>query len=282
LTAVEPEVDPMAEEVLGDRSARRPTRGRVADQIVEDLRERILSGALPNGARLPAERELAESYGVSGATVRESVRVLTAMGLISARHGSGSFVTAETGTMIALSIASVVRLEDAGVADALGVLSALNRYAVQLAVQEASDAEIAAYREAARQLARIDDVRGTAEALRVFLRWPSELSGNPLLAALCRFLVDVQVGLALETSGGELADWRRVVGVLQPERLAIVDAVERRSAAEAADLVTAYVVQAQRVILSTPRAREIAASDPHYSQLLSDLMLHSRLSAAMR
>src|SRR5882757_2339214 len=272
----------MAEVIPGGRLARRPTRGRVADQIVEDLRERILSGALANGARLPAERELAESYGVSGATVRESVRVLTAMGLISARHGSGSFVTAETGTMIALSIASVVRLEDAGVADALGVLSALNRYAVQLAVQEASDAEIAAYREAARQLARIDDVRGTAEALRVFLRWPSELSGNPLLAALCRFLVDVQVGLALETSGGELADWRRVVGVLQPERLAIVDAVERRSAAEAADLVTAYVVHAQRVILSTPRAREIAASDPHYSQLLSDLMLHSRLSAAMR
>jgi GntR family transcriptional repressor for pyruvate dehydrogenase complex len=270
----------MAEVIPGDRSARRPTRGRVADQIVDDLRERILSGSLPNGSRLPAERELAESYGVSGATVRESVRVLTAMGLISARHGSGSFVTADTSTMIALSVASVVRLENAGVADALGVLAALNRQAVQLAVQEATDAEIASYREAAEQLAVIDDVPRTAEALRVFLRRPSELSRNPLLAALCRLFADLQVELALETSGGALANWQRVVGVLQPERLAIVEAVERRSAEDAADLVTAYTERAQQIILSTPHAYEISASDPGYSRLLSEL-LNTRIAAAM-
>ena len=79
-------------------------KSRVADRIVDDLRDRILTGALPDGARLPAERELAEEYGVSGATVRESIRVLTAMGLVSVQHGTGSFVTAETDTMVQIYV----------------------------------------------------------------------------------------------------------------------------------------------------------------------------------
>ena len=45
-------------------------RGRVADQIVEDLRGQILSGVLPDGARLPSERELAARYDVSAPTIR--------------------------------------------------------------------------------------------------------------------------------------------------------------------------------------------------------------------
>src|SRR5437879_2806813 len=119
---------------------RRIGRSRVADQIVDDLRERVLSGELPNGSRLPAERELAEQYGVSGATIREAVRVLATIGLVEVRHGAGSFVTAEPDTMVGLSIASVVRLAGAGAREVLGVLGALNRYAVQLAAEQASDA----------------------------------------------------------------------------------------------------------------------------------------------
>lgn len=60
-------------------------RGRVADQIVEDLRSQILSGALPDGTRLPSERELAAHYDVSG-RIREAVRVLAAMGLLNTRQ----------------------------------------------------------------------------------------------------------------------------------------------------------------------------------------------------
>src|ERR1700704_1913737 len=169
----------MSHDTPGSQSERKIGRGRIADRIVEDLRERILGGELANGSRLPAERELAEQYGVSGATVREAVRVLGAMGLVSVRHGSGSFVTAETNTMIAVAIAAVVKLEDVGVTDLLGILGALNRYAAQSAVRDATDAEIASLREAAEKLAVIDDVDRTIEALRTFLRRLPEISHNP-------------------------------------------------------------------------------------------------------
>src|ERR1700741_3863743 len=92
-------------------------RGRVADQIADDLRGQILSGALPDGSRLPSEQELAVHYGVSGPTIREAIRVLTAMGLVNTRNGSRTTVTARSDTMLVMSIASIIQFEKMGAPD---------------------------------------------------------------------------------------------------------------------------------------------------------------------
>src|SRR5882762_6870816 len=105
--------------------------GRVADQILDELRSQILSGKLRHGTKLPAERDLAIQYGVSGPTIREATRALTAMGLVTARHGSGSYVTARSDTLIAISIASVLQLENVGAPEVLGVMNVLVVYAVE-------------------------------------------------------------------------------------------------------------------------------------------------------
>jgi len=260
------------DDTSGSKTDRRFGRGRIADRIVDDLRERILSGELPNGWRLPAERELAEQYGVSGATVREAIRVLATTGLVSVRHGSGTFVTAEADTMIAMSIASVVRLEGLGAAEVLGVLGALNRHAAQLAAVEATDAEIASLREAAEKLAVVDNADRTIEDLRAFMRRLAEISHNALLAALCRFLADVQVELAFEMSGGRVSEWRRVAGGLHPDRLALVEALESHSPERAVKAVDAHTAHAVELILSTPQAKKMQISDPGYTQLLAGLL----------
>src|SRR3954465_9343748 len=143
-------------------------RGRVADQIMEDLRGQILSGALPDGARLPAERERAAHYDVSAPTIREAVRVLTAMGLLSTRNGSRTTVTARSDALLGMSIASVVQFEKMSAADVLGLLEALYAYAVEQAVERASEDDIAALRAAAEQAAEIADVESAATGLRHF------------------------------------------------------------------------------------------------------------------
>lgn len=61
---------------------------KVADQIV-DL---IKSGEHPPGSRLPAERELAERFGVSRVSIREAAIALQALGRIDIRVGSGAYV----------------------------------------------------------------------------------------------------------------------------------------------------------------------------------------------
>ena len=74
--------------------------GRDADlayvRVAEDIAERIASGELAAGARLLAERDLAEHYGVSYGTVRRAIAVLRERGLIVTIHGRGTFVSGQS------------------------------------------------------------------------------------------------------------------------------------------------------------------------------------------
>src|SRR5579875_3563360 len=59
--------------------------------IIKQLLDLIQSGQLRLGSRLPPERELALSLGVSRPSVRQAVKALEAMGIIVCRVGSGNF-----------------------------------------------------------------------------------------------------------------------------------------------------------------------------------------------
>ncbi|MFD7963075.1 GntR family transcriptional regulator [Streptomyces zaomyceticus] len=61
--------------------------------VADHIAARISAGELAPGARLPAERDLAEGYGVAYLTVRRAARVLRERGLILTVHGKGTFVT---------------------------------------------------------------------------------------------------------------------------------------------------------------------------------------------
>jgi GntR family transcriptional regulator len=61
-------------------------------QVAADLREKITSGRLAPGERLPSERDLVENYGVSRPTVRDAVNMLRSEGLVTSEHGRGVFV----------------------------------------------------------------------------------------------------------------------------------------------------------------------------------------------
>src|ERR1700733_15593197 len=82
-------------------SNREVTRATAADQIIEQLRTQILTGARPIGAKLPPERELSVEFGVSSPTIREALRALSSMGLVEARRGSGAYVAPNLGRIIA-------------------------------------------------------------------------------------------------------------------------------------------------------------------------------------
>lgn len=246
-------------------------RGRVADQIVDDLRGQILSGALPDGARLSSEQELAIHYGVSGPTIREAIRVLTAMGLLSTRNGSRTTVTARSDTLLVMAIASVIQFDRMGAGDVLGLLGALNAHAIGLAVERASDEDIDRLRSAARQTADFADVESGAAALKHYFVTLSAISHNPLLAALCRSITEIQIGLAVELSGGSTGDWGRIAGslTLYQIRMDIAEAIAERDCGRAVQLVRDYHGEVIRRIQSSPRAKELRETDPGLTMLLS-------------
>ena len=66
---------------------------RLILSVMYQLIQLISSGQLRPGDRLPAERDLAERFAVSRASIREAFRVLEIIGLIEIRPGGGTFVT---------------------------------------------------------------------------------------------------------------------------------------------------------------------------------------------
>ena len=68
-------------------------RKSLSSSLVETLKERMRSGELTPGDRLPTERALVADMGVSRTVVREAVARLAAEGLVEPRQGSGVFVT---------------------------------------------------------------------------------------------------------------------------------------------------------------------------------------------
>jgi DNA-binding GntR family transcriptional regulator len=105
--------------------------GQVAYRALADwLRERIRSGDLLPGGRLPTELELAADWGVSRQTVRRAYVQLVAENLVYRGRGRGSFVTSwpQNGAYVR-SFASVDDLLTLSVDTELEVLTPLERRA---------------------------------------------------------------------------------------------------------------------------------------------------------
>src|SRR5947209_4737617 len=66
---------------------------RLYEQIVQQIEQSVLKGNLKPGDQLPAERELAQRFGVSRTAVREAVKALREKGLVEAYSGRGTFIT---------------------------------------------------------------------------------------------------------------------------------------------------------------------------------------------
>ena len=66
-------------------------------RMADHLEARIRTGDLPEGARLPGERDLAEEYGVAVGTARRAVEELRQRGLAVTLPAKGTFITLADG-----------------------------------------------------------------------------------------------------------------------------------------------------------------------------------------
>lgn len=65
---------------------------RSYEQVAQQIEAQIRGGELVRGQKLPTEREMGEQFSVSRGVVREAIKVLSAMGLVESRQGSGIYV----------------------------------------------------------------------------------------------------------------------------------------------------------------------------------------------
>jgi DNA-binding FadR family transcriptional regulator len=228
--------------------AYRRDRTSAADHVVIDIRAQILSRHLKRGTRLPSEKELAAHYEVSAPTIREAIRALSATNLVEARHGSGTYVTADGSALVASALAAVVELEDIDLLSILDLSEIFYLKAAALAVTEASDAELAELRSAAEHFLEPLTHSDYGSALADFLDRFVELSHNKLLIAIATFLIESQVTLAQGAAQRSPSMWEDVAGHLHDERIALVAALEARDADAAQAAVLRYMVRGNELV----------------------------------
>ncbi len=90
---------------------------RVSDEVAEEIRRLIVRERLAEGARLPSERDLAERFGASRPMVSQALRMLSLMGMVEIRRGSGAYVLRRPQTMVTASVSLMLDLDHGSVGD---------------------------------------------------------------------------------------------------------------------------------------------------------------------
>jgi GntR family transcriptional repressor for pyruvate dehydrogenase complex len=96
-----------------------PVRVKTAGAVKEDVTgtligvfKRLISeGSLVPGHRLPAERELAEMFGVARSSLRQALKVLEIMGVISQRVGDGTYLNTAAPAILAEPMEFLILLD---------------------------------------------------------------------------------------------------------------------------------------------------------------------------
>jgi GntR family transcriptional repressor for pyruvate dehydrogenase complex len=117
------------------------TQNRTADAVVGQIEDLILAGVLRPGDRLPAERDLSRALDVSRPILREALSALESRGLVTARHGGGTFVADVTGEVFRQPIVELIRRHPRAQADYMDFRREFDATAAALAAERATDAD---------------------------------------------------------------------------------------------------------------------------------------------
>ena len=110
----------------------------VAEQVYEQLRDLIFRGQFSPGDKLPPERELAHTLGVSRPTIKSAISKLVNMGLVEQRQGQGSFVRSFYSQYLDNPLRELMDSREVYLSDLLEVRSGLEVHSVGLAAKRAT------------------------------------------------------------------------------------------------------------------------------------------------
>ena len=214
--------------------------GRLYEQIVNQVEERILSGELKPGDKLPPERELAKQFGVSRTAVREAINALSLKGLIAVYPGRGTFVIDSTSLAVRDSIDMLIKISRIdGITALVEVREILEPGIAALAAIRASSEQIAAMQEAVDTMEHAMENPDTfVEADLDFHLTLAQATNNALIPALIDSLVDLLREHRMQAATVDGALERG-----QPYHKQIIEAIENHDEVAARETMRAHLKQ---------------------------------------
>lgn len=214
-------------------------KGRLADIVVERLNARISSGELKSGERLPTERALAESMGVSRTVIREAIRIMVDNNVLELRDGY-SYVRQLSFDEIVNNISRTVNPDNISMIEIMEVRAVLENYIVKKAVENITEEQIEALQVEINKMAQVMAEGGNGSTLEsAFHRGLAEATNNSALKSIYVLCEDLLNSTLHET-------WRvaKKIGVPNTavaDHQAILDAVRARNKSRAEILMQAHM-----------------------------------------
>jgi GntR family transcriptional repressor for pyruvate dehydrogenase complex len=116
---------------------------RTADEVVQQIEALVLEGILRVGDRLPGERELSRQFDVSRPILRDALKDLEARGLITTRHGGGTYVADVIGQVFAKPVTELFATHRKAASDYLEYRREIEGVAAEFAARRATSDDLA-------------------------------------------------------------------------------------------------------------------------------------------
>jgi GntR family transcriptional repressor for pyruvate dehydrogenase complex len=222
-------------------------KNSISDEIIRQLLREISSGHLRPGQRLPSERELCKQFNAGRSSLREALRCLSIMGVLTARVGEGTSVATDGSKFLGTIMEWRVITERYDLRNLMEVRLALEGLAAASTAERATDAELAAIEGL---LVRMQDALGDAKRFSALdLEFHLAISQSSKNLAMADMLIMLRSQLAHVVSTVLKLPDARPLSLKEHE--AIVKALLRRDAEGARKAMQAHIGSAIRRYDST-------------------------------
>jgi GntR family transcriptional repressor for pyruvate dehydrogenase complex len=168
---------------------------RTFEEAADQIAEKVRTGELRTGDRLPGERSLAAQMEISRPTLREAVKVLVDAGVLEVRRGPGGGMYVATDVVPTELVRHSASLRLAEIAAVLEARRMLEPQVALLAAERATDEDYAAMERSIEAMRRIVDGGWNARHEDRFLQLDVQFhlalaraAGNPTVETLMRIL----------------------------------------------------------------------------------------------
>jgi len=215
----------------------------LTDDAIARIRAMIVTGELVPGQRLPPEKELSESLGLSRNSLREAVKALELVRVLDVRRGDGTYVTTLEPALLLEAVSFVVDLhQDDSLVELVEVRRILEPAASARAAQHVDDETVAGLRALVDDLSSDTDVEELVAHDLEFHARIARAGGNGYLSGLLE---------ALGSRTARARVWRGLseegaVARTLDEHRAIVEALAQRDVELVRALVTVHVEGVER------------------------------------
>jgi GntR family transcriptional repressor for pyruvate dehydrogenase complex len=140
------------------------SRVNISTQIFEQIKEKIISGNWPPGAKIPSEKELTGMLGASRISIREALKKLSVLNLLEIRHGDGAYVRKINSETHLSSLVPYLAMSRQGILQILEFRKMVEVGTVELAIKNVTQEDIT---ELERLVTRMKELKENPEEYAV-------------------------------------------------------------------------------------------------------------------